>query len=884
MTATLGARRPRDRRRRGAPGRTSSRTSTTSSSRRPAQERLAAELVGVAPAGLDRVHFVTGGAEANETALRLAYHYHVERGEPGPHPHRLPGAGLPRPDDGHARADGPARAVGAVRAVRHAAACTSRRRRGASTRAAQGALDALDAHIDDARRGLHRGLLLRADLAPPRCPPTRRRTRSGTASPSAASEHGFLIVLDEVVTGMGRTGTWFASDALPLVPDIVTTAKGLGAGYGRDRRGAVRRSTSTRRSRPARAPSSTATPGTARRCPCAVGLAVIDSPARATGWWSGCASTARALRDAIADALADCELVREVRGRGFLLGVEYVDPRDGESFLDPDLRRRPPHRRGGAGARAAALLDAADARRLRRRPDAARPGVRDARGGAGADRRAARRHRRRRRGAGEGASSPAPALRARDGGIRCGDGDRAARRADRPRAAADRRPPSRRRGDAAGDGRRRRRPARAGRRPALQRDYGDVDLAAPRRARREVEDPMTAAGLEPEREFNALHGGGRQIWWMPATARRHVDVFLGEFRMCHRLDLEPGARAAGAGAARRRPAADEAPGGRAQPRRTCRTPPRCSRPTSWRRTGRSRSTGCATCSPPTGASTRPRPTTSERLPGRPRRSPRASPLPSPRRAGRYRERARSARPRAPRSACARRSGACASAGTSSGGDGGLGPLDPRQPGRAALRREPRLDPVRSIEATRQPPPANAARSSSSLTGCGPGRGRRREAEHVQVPPGRVTAARPATYSRRSSPSNVWNSPQSSTVSNARPSRSRCSASATANSAATPRRRPSPVPSPPPSRPRRRRGRPPERGDVEQRSQPVPQPRRGPRRRTRPCPPRGRSRCGSAGDVQGAGPSCRTRPRLAGLRSWLVGGAAAVSILRAHTWP
>src|SRR5436305_7796338 len=48
----------------------------------PAQEALARELASVAPAGMERVHFVTGGAEANELALRLARSYHVERGEP----------------------------------------------------------------------------------------------------------------------------------------------------------------------------------------------------------------------------------------------------------------------------------------------------------------------------------------------------------------------------------------------------------------------------------------------------------------------------------------------------------------------------------------------------------------------------------------------------------------------------------------------------------------------------------------------------------------------------------------------------------------------------------------------------------------------------------
>jgi hypothetical protein len=72
----------------------------------------------------------------------------------------------------------------------------------------------------------------------------------------------------------------------------------------------------------------------------------------------------------------------------------------------------------------------------------------------------------------------------------------------------------------------------------LRRSYADVDLAAPRRARRDVEDAMTAAGLEPERELNALNGGRRQIWWT-RDGTLHVDVFLGEFAMCHRLDLGP---------------------------------------------------------------------------------------------------------------------------------------------------------------------------------------------------------------------------------------------------------------------------------------------------------------------------------------------------------
>jgi hypothetical protein len=73
--------------------------------------------------------------------------------------------------------------------------------------------------------------------------------------------------------------------------------------------------------------------------------------------------------------------------------------------------------------------------------------------------------------------------------------------------------------------------------PALRRSSEDVDLAAPRRARRDVEQAFAAAGLLAEREFNALQGSRRQIWWTPDRAT-HVDVFLGEFAMCHRLDLD----------------------------------------------------------------------------------------------------------------------------------------------------------------------------------------------------------------------------------------------------------------------------------------------------------------------------------------------------------
>ncbi|MBW3593202.1 MAG: aminotransferase class III-fold pyridoxal phosphate-dependent enzyme, partial [Actinobacteria bacterium] len=150
--------------------------------------------------------------------------------------------------------------------------------------------------------------------------------------------HGFLICLDEILTGMGRTGAWFAAHDLPIEVDVITTAKGLGAGYAPV--GAV---ICHERCYQAIAEGSRAFEHghTWDGAPqfAAVGLAVLDVLER-EGLVERVRERGPALRDDLAAVLEPFGTVGEVRGRGFLLGVEFVDPRDG-SILPDELKLAP---------------------------------------------------------------------------------------------------------------------------------------------------------------------------------------------------------------------------------------------------------------------------------------------------------------------------------------------------------------------------------------------------------------------------------------------------------------------------------------------------------------------------------------------------------------
>src|SRR5712691_1162521 len=298
----------------------------------PPQEALARELVGVAPKGFTRVRFVTGGAEANEMALQIARRYHVDRGEPkrwqvispaqsyhGPTMATLALTGRPglkRPFEVY-MTDHP-----------HIPPSTWR-----FDPSGEAALESLDRALDTVGPENVSAYFcepISAAALPSYSPPKRFWEGLG----ERRERHGFLICFDEIVTGVGRTGHWFAAEGLPIVPDIIATAKGLGAGYTAIGALLIRDHVYDAVARGSRK----FTLGHTREgapLSCGVGLAVVAA-LKKEGLVERVHERGPRLRDELAAALKDVSFVHEVRGHGFLLGIEYVDPRDRKSFLRPE--------------------------------------------------------------------------------------------------------------------------------------------------------------------------------------------------------------------------------------------------------------------------------------------------------------------------------------------------------------------------------------------------------------------------------------------------------------------------------------------------------------------------------------------------------------------
>jgi adenosylmethionine-8-amino-7-oxononanoate aminotransferase len=293
------------------------------------QERLAHRLLEVAAPGMARVRFVSGGSEANEAALRLARSYHVERGETARWRIVSPAQAY------HGATFGTLALVGR-QGLRHPydPYLADSLHIPPSDETGEQALAELDRVVEEAGA---------ETIAAFFCEPVGGAALPGYSPPESFWEglaerrerYGFLVCFDEIVTGAGRTGTWFAADRLPLEPDIVTFGKGFGAGYAPLAGMLCREHVYDAVAAGSREFEHGHTWDGAPQS-CAVGLAVLDRLVE-DGLVDHVAERGPGLREDLADALAGIEIVGEVRARGFLLGVDLVDPRDGESFLPDEL-------------------------------------------------------------------------------------------------------------------------------------------------------------------------------------------------------------------------------------------------------------------------------------------------------------------------------------------------------------------------------------------------------------------------------------------------------------------------------------------------------------------------------------------------------------------
>lgn len=200
-------------------------------------EALADVLIKHAPGDLDRVYFVSGGSEATEAAIKLARQYFLEIGQPD-RCHVIA-----RRQSYHGNTLGALSAGGNAwrRAqfapmlieMSHIPACYEYGEKPedeSSFDYGQRVANALEAEIlrlgPDSVMAFMAEPVVGATLgAVPAVEGYFRRIRE------ICDQYGVLLILDEVMCGMGRTGHLFACDHEGVAPDILCIAKGLGAGY-----------------------------------------------------------------------------------------------------------------------------------------------------------------------------------------------------------------------------------------------------------------------------------------------------------------------------------------------------------------------------------------------------------------------------------------------------------------------------------------------------------------------------------------------------------------------------------------------------------------------------------------------------------------------------
>lgn len=262
------------------------------------QQRLARALVRLS--GLEKVFFCNSGAEANEAALKLARLHGWYKGIEQPLVVVMEDAFHGRTLGTLAASDGPAVRLGFAKLP------------GDVLRVPFGDLAAFDQAC--ARHGARISAVL---VEPVQGEAGVRVAPAGylQALQARCARRGWLFMVDEIQTGLGRTGRWFATEHAGIVPDVMTLAKGLGNGVPIG--ACLARGQAAGLFTPGSHGSTFGGNPLACRAGCTV-LEVIErqqlvNNAREQGEYLLAALEAR---------LADCAKVAEVRGLGLMIGIE----------------------------------------------------------------------------------------------------------------------------------------------------------------------------------------------------------------------------------------------------------------------------------------------------------------------------------------------------------------------------------------------------------------------------------------------------------------------------------------------------------------------------------------------------------------------------------
>jgi adenosylmethionine-8-amino-7-oxononanoate aminotransferase len=320
-------------------------------------ERLADQLVEYAPEGLNQVYFVSGGSEAIEAALKLARQYFVEIGQP----QRT--MFVARAQSYHGNTLG-ALAVGGnewrrrqfaplLMDVGRVSPCFEYRgRRDDETQDEYTARLLAEIEAKFVEIGPERVIAFIAETvvgattgAVPPTPGYFRGVRE------LCDRYGILFIADEVMCGMGRTGTLHAVEQEGVVPDLMTIAKGLGGGY--QPIGAVL--AAGRLIEPLRRGSGIFQHGhTYIGHPMAAAAALaVQQVIQRDGLLAQVRERGIALRQLLQQRLGEHPHVGDIRGRGLFMGVELVADQASKATFDPASKL---HARVKARAMANGLL------------------------------------------------------------------------------------------------------------------------------------------------------------------------------------------------------------------------------------------------------------------------------------------------------------------------------------------------------------------------------------------------------------------------------------------------------------------------------------------------------------------------------------------------